>query len=60
MVRYRDAIVFAALWTLAMIIWAWPVGIARAAIMTLCGAMAGASFQLMIEWWAERQSRRGS
>ena len=60
MMGYGNAIVFAVLWTLVMMAWAWPVGPFQVVILTICGAMAGAAFHLMMEWWTERQSHRGS
>jgi hypothetical protein len=57
--RYANGIIFAVLWTVGMTAWTWPVGTVQLVILTICGAMAGAAFHLMSEWWAERQSQRG-
>jgi phosphate/sulfate permease len=57
MIRYWNGILFAILWTLAMTALAWPVSTAKAVILAVCGAMAGAAFHLMMEWWTERQTR---
>jgi phosphate/sulfate permease len=57
MIRYWNGILFAILWTLVMIALAWPVSTAKAAILAVCGAMAGAAFHLMMGWFTERQTR---
>ena len=60
MLRYGNSIIFAVVWTLVVMALAWPVGPVRMILLTVCGMMAGASFHLMMDWWTERQSERGS
>jgi hypothetical protein len=59
MTRYWNGIFFAILWTLGMMAWSWPLTTAHAIILTVCGALAGVAFHLIMRWW-ERQSRRGA
>jgi hypothetical protein len=57
MIRYWNGILFAILWTLGMMIWSWPLTMAHAIILTVCGALAGAMFHVVMQWLAQRQSR---
>ena len=57
MMRYWDGIFFAVLWTLGMLLWAWPPALAQTVILAVCGALAGIAFHLMMRWWAKRQTR---
>lgn len=57
MIRYWNGICFAILWTLAMVLWSWPVAPAKAVILTVCGVLAGVAFHFLLQWWVRHQSR---
>ena len=60
MIRYWNGILFTILWTIAMAAWSWPLTVAHAVILTVCGVLAGAAFHFAMQWWIARQTRRNS